>query len=68
MSQASVLEYLEKCNEPKTQKEITKAIGVKSQTSLLRLRRHREICFKLNKKNGAKEYLYWIKEEESEIE
>jgi len=61
MSQQSVINYLKKCNKPKTRKEIDKAIKVKSSNSLKRLREHGGVFFKIIKKDGRTYYVYWSK-------
>ena len=59
MSQSSILKYLDKCKKPKTSVQINKALKLSSVgSSLQRLRRHGEVCFK---RKGI-EYIYWSKD------
>ena len=61
MGQGEVVAYLWKCDEPKTCKEINKALKGNNGQSLRRLRNHGELNFKIIKIKGVNTFLYWSK-------
>ncbi len=66
MGQGEVLQYLEKCNKPKSAKEISEALGKEScNHSIQTLRRHGEIKFKKIKCEQKYRFrlVYWVGDE-----